>query len=104
MQTGIGRTGKMWAFEWENITSNIVCISKSIGGGIPVSVIYYKNEFDKMLPKPFHLGTYRANPLALSAGTFVLREVPKYLDRVQRNGKMLLKRFNDIDSEYHCLR
>ncbi len=99
VQTGVGRTGKMWAFEWENITPDIVCISKSIGGGIPVSVIYYKNEFDKMLPKPFHLGTYRANPLALSAGTFVLKEVPKYLDRVQRDGKMLLKRFSEINSD-----
>lgn len=99
VQTGVGRTGKMWAFEWDNVQPDIVCISKSIGGGIPISVIYYRDEYDKLLQKPFHLGTYRANPLALAAGTIVMKTVPTYFERVRKDGKFLIDSFKKIDSK-----
>jgi len=98
VQSGVGRTGKMWAFEYENITPDIVCVSKSIGGGLPVSLVYYRDDYDKKLPKPFHLGTYRANPLAMAAGITVINEVPKYFDKVKSSGKEMLNKFNKIDS------
>jgi len=88
----------MWAFEYENITPDIVCVSKSIGGGLPVSLVYYRDDYDKKLPKPFHLGTYRANPLAMAAGITVINEVPKYFDKVKSSGKEMLNKFNKIDS------
>ena len=99
VQSGMGRTGKMWAFEHENITPDIVCISKSVGGGIPISVIHFRDDYDAKLPKPFHMGTYRANPLGLAAGEYVIREIPKYLDRVKADGEKLMKKFKSIDSE-----
>jgi 4-aminobutyrate aminotransferase-like enzyme len=98
VQTGLGRTGKMWGFEWDSIKPDIVCVSKSIGGGIPLSLVYFREDFDQKLPTPFHLGTYRGNALALAAGTAVLREIPKYLDRVNVEGANLLKRFGQIGS------
>jgi 4-aminobutyrate aminotransferase-like enzyme len=98
VQTGLGRTGKMWGFEWDSIQPDIVCVSKSIGGGIPLSLVYYREDYDQKLPTPFHLGTYRGNALALAAGTAVLREIPKYLDRVNSDGGNLQKRFGQIGS------
>jgi 4-aminobutyrate aminotransferase-like enzyme len=98
VQTGLGRTGKMWGFEWDQIKPDIVCVSKSIGGGIPLSLVYYREDYDQKLPTPFHLGTYRGNPLALAAGTAVLRELPKFLERVNIEGAGLQKRFGQIGS------
>ena len=98
VQTGMGRTGKMWAFEWDNIKPDIVCSSKSVGGGVPISLIYYNEEYDQQLPTPFHMGTFRANPLAMAAGAALLREVPKHLERVINDGKELLRNFKDVDS------
>src|SRR5579863_1262136 len=98
VQTGLGRTGKMWGFEWDGIQPDIVCVSKSIGAGIPLSLVYYREDYDSKLPTPFHLGTYRANALALAAGTAVLREVPKWLERVRAEGSGLAKRFSSIGS------
>lgn len=98
VQTGLGRTGKMWGFEWDSIKPDIVAISKSIGGGLPLSVVYYREDYDAKLPTPFHLGTYRGNPLALAAGTTVLKEVPKYLERVRMEGSSLQKRFGSVGS------
>lgn len=99
VQSGMGRTGKMWAFEYEGIKPDIVCVGKSVGGGIPLSLVYYRGEYDRKLPSPFHLGTYRANPLALAAGTEVLKRTPQILDSVVKRGNKLLKQFNEIDSD-----
>ncbi|MEM3860685.1 MAG: aspartate aminotransferase family protein [Candidatus Micrarchaeaceae archaeon] len=97
VQSGIGRTGKMWASEYAGVTPDIMCISKSIGGGIPISSIVYRSDFDQ-LPKAFHLGTYRGNPLGMAAGAAVLEVVrdERFLDRVRSKGKELLNRFQEI--------
>ena len=98
VQSGVGRTGKMWAFEWESIRPDIVCVSKSVGGGIPISLIYYRDDIDAKLPTPFHLGTFRANSLAMAAGTAVLKEVPKHLDYVSSEGPKFMQRIASIRS------
>lgn len=100
VQSGIGRTGKMWASEYLNITPDIMCISKSIGGGIPISSIVYRKDFDQV-PKAFHLGTYRGNPLGLAAGAAILEVVKdeKFLERVRSKGRYLLNRFQEIKDQ-----
>ena len=100
VQSGIGRTGKMWASEYLNVTPDIMCISKSIGGGIPISSVVYRKDFDQV-PKAFHLGTYRGNPLGLAAGAAILDVVKdeKFLERVRSKGRYLLDRFQEIKDQ-----
>jgi len=101
IQTGVGRTGKIWASEYAGITPDIMCISKSIGGGIPTSMIAYKQEYDEGLPPGFHLGTYRGNPVALAAGTAILDylKTSDLLERVRSKGEYIKKRFQEISDE-----
>lgn len=99
VQSGMGRSGKMWAFEWDGIEPDILCASKSIGGGLPLSVVYYREDYDEKLPTPFHMGTFRANPLAMAAGTEVLKRIPSYLERVVKDGEKLRKEFSAIGSD-----
>ena len=97
VQTGVGRTGKMWASEWARIDPDIVCISKSIGGGVPLSMIAYRPEYDD-LPSGFHLGTYRGNALGIAAGNAVLKFLGStgVLERVRKDGEVVKKRFEEI--------
>jgi 4-aminobutyrate aminotransferase-like enzyme len=98
VQSGVGRTGKIWASEHYKVSPDIMCISKSIGGGIPTSMIAYRDDYDKNLPAGFHLGTYRANPLALAAGTAILNylKTSDILNRVTYKGEYIKKRFEEM--------
>ncbi len=98
VQTGMGRTGRMWAVEHANVTPDIVCMAKSIGGGLPLSVVAYRGDLVRELPRGFHLGTYRANPLALAAGAESLRLLREgdLLERTRHRGPKLLERFRAI--------
>ena len=69
VQTGFGRTGRFWGCELTDTTPDIICISKSVGAGIPLSLIAYRKEYDETVPEAFHLGTYRGNPIAMAAGS-----------------------------------
>ncbi len=104
VQSGMGRTGKIWASEHYKVSPDIMCVSKSIGGGIPTSMIVYREEYDKGLPAGFHLGTYRANPLALAAGTAILNylKTSNVLERVSSKGEYIRKAFQEMadDNKY----
>ena len=101
IQTGVGRTGRIWASEHSKITPDIMCISKSIGGGIPTSMIAYRADYDKGLPAGFHLGTFRGNPVALAAGTAILKHLKSTdtLERVRTKGEYIKRRFLEIAEE-----
>ena len=68
IQSGLGRTGRWFAFEHEDIVPDVVLLSKSLGGlGLPLSVIIYHERFDRWLPGA-HAGTFRGNQMAMAAG------------------------------------
>lgn len=77
VQTGLGRTGAMFAFEHASIEPDAIVLSKAIGGGLPLSVVIYNEALDQWAPGA-HAGTFRGNQLAMAAGTatidVVLRE------------------------------
>ena len=102
VQTGLGRTGRMWAVEHAGVTPDLLCIAKSIGGGIPVSMVAYRADLVKELPRGFHIGTYRGNPLALAAGTEVLKVLKEgdLLERTRRRGAALVERFRGFSRSH----
>jgi 4-aminobutyrate aminotransferase-like enzyme len=98
IQTGLGRTGKMWALEHAGVTPDILCVAKTVGGGIPLSLVAYRSDLAKPLPPGFHLGTYRGNPLGLAVGAEtmrILRDGP-WVDRARTRGAKLLEEFRAI--------
>lgn len=105
VQTGLGRTGRMWAVEHAGITPDILCIAKTIGSGIPISMVAYRDDLVKELPRGFHLGTYRGNPLALAVGTEVLKVLREgdLLERTRHRGATLLHRFRGIADRHPAL-
>jgi 4-aminobutyrate aminotransferase-like enzyme len=100
VQTGLGRTGKMWAVDHAGVTPDILCCAKTIGSGLPVSMIAYRDDLVPSLPAGFHLGTYRGNPLGLAVGAEVLRilATTDVIPSTERRGRKLLERFRAVQA------
>jgi acetylornithine/N-succinyldiaminopimelate aminotransferase len=72
VQTGVGRTGKLFAHEWAGITPDIMPIAKGIGGGFPMGACLATAEAAKGMTAGTHGSTFGGNPLAMAVGNAVL--------------------------------
>lgn len=75
IQSGVGRTGKPFAFSHFEVTPDIVLVAKSIGGGLPLGAMLTKGEFDEAFLTGNHGSTFGGNPVSCAAGIVVLKEV-----------------------------
>jgi predicted acetylornithine/succinylornithine family transaminase len=93
--TGLGRTGKMFAFQHEKVKPDILCLSKALGGGFPIGATLYSGmDFEK----GEHGGTFVGNPLACAAALAAVKViVEEKLDRnADKQGKYLLDKLSEL--------
>jgi len=102
VQSGMGRTGKLFAHEWAGITPDVMSSAKGIGGGFPLGAVLAKEQFAKALKPGTHGTTYGGNPLACAAGNAVLDVMlaPGFLEDVQRKGNKLCGHLEKIAGEF----
>ena len=75
VQTGYGRTGRMWGFEHAGIVPDVVCIAKAIANGLPLSALATSRALQERWGKGAHGSTYGGNPVACAAGIAVLESI-----------------------------
>jgi 4-aminobutyrate aminotransferase len=75
VQSGYGRTGKMWAFEHAGIVPDVVCVAKAIANGLPLSAIVSSRDLQERWGRSAHGSTYGGNPVACAAGLAVLETI-----------------------------
>ncbi|NWA25193.1 diaminobutyrate--2-oxoglutarate transaminase family protein [Pseudomonas gingeri] len=97
VQTGLGRTGSLFAIEHSGITPDILVLSKAIGGGYPMSVIIYAEHLDTWGPG-MHAGTFRGNQVAMVAGAATMRYIKEHdlVGNAARRGEQLQSGLEDI--------
>lgn len=75
IQSGVGRTGKMFAFNHFNIKPDLVVLAKAIGGGLPLGVLISDKAYDEVFQYGDHGTTFGGNPVACAAGLVVLETI-----------------------------
>ena len=96
IQSGLGRTGKMWAHEHWGITPDIMTVGKGIGGGIPMGVTVGRSEFVDALEIGEQSSTTGGNPLACAAGSAVIDRLRNgYVEKARDTGKYFLERMQE---------
>ncbi|MCC2109799.1 MAG: aminotransferase class III-fold pyridoxal phosphate-dependent enzyme, partial [Hyphomicrobiales bacterium] len=98
VQTGVGRTGKFFAYELTGVTPDILAFAKGIGGGFPLGGCLATARAAKGMTAGTHGTTYGGNPLAMAVGNAVLDIVlaPGFLDEVQRKGIFLRQKLAEL--------
>ncbi len=102
VQCGVGRTGKLFAYEWAGVSPDIMAIAKGIGGGFPVGAFVASAEAAKGMVPGTHGSTFGGNPLAMAVGNAVLDEVlaPGFLERVQQVALRLKQSLAGLKDEF----
>ncbi|MFL5128678.1 MAG: aspartate aminotransferase family protein [Microvirga sp.] len=102
IQTGVGRTGKLFAYEWSGVTPDIMTVAKGIGGGFPLGACLATAEAGKGLTLGTHGTTFGGNPLAMAVGNAVLDVIlePGFLESVERKGLLLKQRLAELKDRH----
>jgi 4-aminobutyrate aminotransferase/(S)-3-amino-2-methylpropionate transaminase len=105
VQTGFGRTGKMFAIEHYGVEPDLMTLAKSIAGGLPLSAVVGKAEIMDCLPDNSVGGTYVGNPVALAAAVAVLDvfEEEGLVERAQRIGETMRTRMLAWQERYDAI-
>lgn len=77
VQTGIGRTGAMYAFENYDVEPDIITLAKGLGGGLPIGACLCKEELNNVLSTGMHGTTFGGNPISCAASLYVLDRMEK---------------------------
>ncbi|GBR44360.1 aspartate aminotransferase family protein [Neokomagataea thailandica] len=103
VQTGVGRTGKLFAHEWSGIKPDVMSIAKGIGGGFPLGAVLATEEIAQHMTPGSHGTTFGGNPLACAAGTCVLTEIlrPGFIQNIETIGTAFGTMLDDVVQNSH---
>jgi acetylornithine/N-succinyldiaminopimelate aminotransferase len=102
VQTGIGRTGDLFAYQHTGVTPDIMALAKALGGGFPIGACLATAEAAKGMTAGTHGSTFGGNQLAMAAGNAVLDIVTAkgFLDRVKHNSLLLKQKLAELKDRY----
>jgi len=105
VQTGMGRTGELFAYQRVGVEPDVMALAKALGGGFPVGACLATSEAAKGMTTGTHGSTFGGNPLAMSAANAVLDVMlaPGFLDRVRRTALLFKQRLAEIKDSYPSL-
>jgi len=105
VQSGMGRTGELFAYQRTGVAPDIMALAKALGGGFPVGAVLATDESAKGMTAGTHGSTFGGNPLAMSAANATLDVMlaPGFFDHVKRIGILLRQRLAEIKDRYPSL-
>lgn len=98
VQTGIGRTGRLFAYEQEGIVPDMITLAKGLGGGVPIGAMLACAEVAASFTPGSHASTFGGNPLVCAAGIAVMKQVAQgpFLKGVRDKGSYLIKKLAQL--------
>lgn len=105
VQTGIGRTGKLFAYEYSGIKPDIMTLAKALGNGFPVGAMLATNEVAKAFAPGNHASTFGGNLLAMAAAYATLKTMLKegILDHCTNMGEYFLEKLRALQKKYEFI-
>ena len=98
IQCGMGRTGKLWAYEYSGVTPDVMCIAKALGGGYPIGACLATRDAASGMVVGSHGSTFGGNPLAMAVGLAAFGEIskPELLENVRQQAGYLKQQLEGL--------
>ena len=104
VQAGIGRTGRMFACEHEDVAPDIITLAKGLGSGLPIGAVLAKRRVMEKWTRGAHGNTYGGNPVTCAAASATLDLVRGGLAaNAERSGEHFMARLRELQSEFRCI-
>ena len=99
VQTGIGRTGKLFAYQHYGVKPDLVTMAKGLGGGLPIGVCLCGEKLDSVMSPSTHGTTFGANPVVCAGANYVIDKISDeaFLNAVEERGAYLEKKLLALD-------
>ncbi|MDD5477741.1 MAG: aspartate aminotransferase family protein [Candidatus Omnitrophica bacterium] len=106
VQTGIGRTAKMFGYQHYGITPDIMTLAKALGGGLPIGVMIAKRELSDLFAPGMHASTFGGGPVICRAalGVFKAMQKEKILKNCQNMGEYLLEKLKLLKDAFPVIK
>ena len=102
VQSGFGRSGKLFSYQWSNIEPDVMAVAKGIGSGFPMGACLATNKASTYMTKGTHGTTFGGNPLAVAVGTAVINEIlsKDFLEKVDKVARYLWKELISLQKKF----
>lgn len=106
VQTGFGRTGRLWAFQHWGVEPDILCLGKSIAGGVPIGLTVAREDVMGALSRGEHSNTFGGNPLAVAAASAALDALieERLVERASEMGRLAMERMREMKGKFRVIR
>jgi len=106
IQTGLGRTGAMWACQHWNVKPDIMCVAKGLAGGVPMGAVLAREDVGGSLKLGEHTSTFGGNPLACAAASAVIDVIvgEKLPERAERLGETFKRELEKLKQSHSSIR
>ncbi len=106
VQTGIGRTGKLFCYQHYGVIPDIMTLAKGLGGGLPIGAMLVKKEISDTLSPGMHASTFGGGPVICKAALAVLKAIQKekLLTKAQRAGEYLFLKLNELKKKFTVIK
>ncbi len=106
VQTGFGRTGKMWASRHSGVIPDVMCSSKAVAGGVPMGITFAKKDVMSNFSTGDHTSTFGGNPLACAASLAAIEAIQSenLVEKAAKDGEYFKKKLEELQGKYRVIR
>jgi acetylornithine/N-succinyldiaminopimelate aminotransferase len=106
VQTGMGRAGKMFAYQNYDIEPDVMTLAKALGGGLPIGACVARGKFGDVLTPGTHASTFGGSPVVCAAGLAVFDAIKRegLMQNANKMGRYLVKKLSELKKKYRIIK
>ncbi len=99
IQAGLGRSGKIFAYQHFGLQPNLITVAKSLGGGLPLGAILFMEDYADVLKPGEHGSTFAPNPVSLAGARYIVDTIPEMLSEINQKSDFFIQQIKALNTD-----